>query len=205
VDLSAVFLDVTKDRLYTLAPDDPARRSAQTVLWRALHDLALAASPALAFTAEEAWQHHASLLAECESVHLAEWPAARAAGAEDAWAFLLGVRDAVNAAIEPLRAARELTTTLEAEVEIHATDATVRRLEPYRGELEGLLLVAGVAMHGGRPEGAEPAVAVKVKKTRNAKCERCWTFRPDVATDGPERGLCARCVAVLAARPASRG
>jgi len=205
VDLSAVFLDVTKDRLYTLAPDDPARRSAQTVLWRALHDLALAASPALAFTAEEAWQHHASLLAECESVHLAEWPAARAAGAEDAWAFLLGVRDAVNAAIEPLRAARELTTTLEAEVEIHATDATVRRLEPYRGELEGLLLVAGVTVRGGRPEGAEPAIAVKVKKTRNAKCERCWTFRPDVATDGPERGLCARCVAVLAARPASRG
>ena len=62
VDLSAVFLDVSKDRLYTLAPDDPARRSAQTVLWQALHDLTIAVSPALVFTAEEVWQHHPALL-----------------------------------------------------------------------------------------------------------------------------------------------
>src|SRR5262249_50963354 len=60
-DLSAVYLDAAKDRLYTLAPDDPTRRSAQTVLWRALHDLTIAASPALVFTAEEVWQHHAAL------------------------------------------------------------------------------------------------------------------------------------------------
>jgi isoleucyl-tRNA synthetase len=200
VDLSAVFLDVAKDRLYTLAPDDPARRSAQTVLWQALHDLTLAASPALAFTAEEAWQHHPGLVAECESVHLAEWPAPRAAGGEDEWAFLLEVRDAVNAAIEPLRASKELATTNEAEVELQVSDETVRRLEPYRAELVGLLLVAGVTVRGGRAAGAEPRIAVTVTKTRHPKCERCWTYRPDVARDGPERGLCARCVAALAAR-----
>jgi isoleucyl-tRNA synthetase len=205
VDLSAVFLDVAKDRLYTLAPDDPARRSAQTVLWRALHDLALAASPALVFTAEEAWQHHPGLLAECESVHLAEWPATKPAAGEDEWAFLIGVRDAVNAAIEPLRASKELSTTNEAEVELHVTDETARRLVAYGGELEGLLLVAGVGVGGGRAEGSDPPIGVKVTKTTHLKCERCWTYRPDVAPDGPERGLCARCVAVLAARPASRG
>ncbi|HUK64013.1 MAG TPA: class I tRNA ligase family protein, partial [Dongiaceae bacterium] len=75
VDLSAVFLDAAKDRLYTLAPADPLRRSAQTVLWEALHDLVLAAAPALVFTAEEAWQSHPDLLEESESVHLAAWPA----------------------------------------------------------------------------------------------------------------------------------
>jgi isoleucyl-tRNA synthetase len=202
VDLSAVFLDMAKDRLYTLAPDDPARRSAQTVLWRALHDLALAASPALVFTAEEAWQHHPGLLAECESVHLAEWPATKPAAGEDEWAFLLEVRDAVNAAIEPLRASKELSTTNEAEVELHVTDETARRLVPYGGELEGLLLVAGVGVGGGRAEGSDPPIGVKVTKTPHLKCERCWTYRPDVAQDGAERGLCARCVAVLAARPA---
>jgi isoleucyl-tRNA synthetase len=204
VDLSAVFLDVAKDRLYTLAPDDPARRSAQTVLWRALHDLALAASPSLVFTAEEAWQHHPGLKAEHESVHLAEWPASAGAGDDGEWEFLLGVRDAVNAAIEPLRAARELGTTQEAEVEIAAPDDAARRLEPYRGELAGLLLVAGVRVRGGRAAGADPPFEVKVAKTANAKCERCWAYRPDVATSGTERGLCGRCVAALAARPAAR-
>ena len=205
VDLSAVFLDVAKDRLYTLAPDDPLRRSAQTVLWRALHDLALAASPALVFTAEEAWQHHPGLLAECESVHLAEWPAAQPEAGDEEWAFLIEVRNAVNAAIEPLRASKELGTTNEAEVELHVTDETARRLVAYGGELEGLLLVAGVGVGGGRAVGAEPAIGVKVTKTPHLKCERCWTYRPDVAPDGPERGLCARCVAVLAARPGARG
>ena len=74
VDLSAVFLDVAKDRLYTLTPGDPTRRSAQTVLWRALRDLTIAVSPLLAFTADEVWQHHPGLVAEAESVHLARWP-----------------------------------------------------------------------------------------------------------------------------------
>jgi len=205
VDLSAVFLDVAKDRLYTLAPDDPTRRSAQTVLWRALHDLALAASPALVFTAEEAWQHHPGLLAECDSVHLAEWPAAQPEAGEDEWAFLIEVRDAVNAAIEPLRASKALGTTGEAEVELHVTDETARRLVAYGGELEGLLLVAGVGVSGGRAEGSDPPIGVKVTKTPHLKCERCWTYRPDVAPDGPDRGLCARCVGVLAARPGTRG
>ena len=108
-------------------------------------------------------------------------------------------------AIEPLRAAKELSTTLEAEVELLATDETARRLEPYRDELAGLLLVAGVTVRGGLPSGSEPPLEVRVTKTGRAKCERCWTYRPDVAQGGPERGQCARCVAVLAARPAARG
>ncbi len=126
-------------------------------------------------------------------------------GDEGEWEFLLGIRDAVNAAIEPLRAAKELSTTLEADVEFLATDETARRLEPYRDELSGLLLVAGVTVRAGLPSGSGPALEVKVKKTGHAKCERCWTYRPGVAQDGPERGLCPRCVAVLAARPAARG
>src|SRR5262245_60568692 len=89
VDLSAVYLDVAKDRLYTLAPGDPLRRSAQTVLWQALHDLTLGISPALVFTAEEAWRSHPGLVAESESVHFAEWPQRAEAGrTSDEWLFL---------------------------------------------------------------------------------------------------------------------
>ncbi len=196
VDLSAVFLDVAKDRLYTLAADHPARRSAQTVLWQALHDLALAASPALVFTAEEAWQHHAALVAESESVHLARWPEREAAGDEE-WAFLLGVRDAVNAAIEPLRTARTLATTAEADVTIAAPPAVTARLAGYGAELASFLIVARAELVAGA-EGQ--AIEVAAGPTALARCERCWTYRADVAAEGKDRGLCARCVAALAAR-----
>jgi len=192
VDLSAVFMDVAKDRLYTLAADDPARRSAQTVLWRALHDLAVAASPALVFTAEEVWQHHPALLAESESVHLARWPE-RGAGEETAWEFLHGVRDAVNAALEPLRAAKTLASPAQAEVTITAPAETIARLRPYEAELPAFLIVARAELI----EAAAGELTVQVTTTGMAKCERCWTHRADVLPEGPRAGLCGRCVAVL--------
>jgi isoleucyl-tRNA synthetase len=201
VDLSAVFLDVAKDRLYTLAPDHPARRSAQTVLWMALHDLVIAVSPILAFTADEAWNSHPGLLASADSVHLALWPEGRRelvqeGPAGEDWTFLLDVRAAVNAAIEPLRAARTLATTQEADVVITAPTPVVARLERFRDELVGLLLVA-------RAELVEDVdatgVAVQVSRTAFPRCERCWTHRPDVAADGASAGLCGRCVTALAA------
>jgi isoleucyl-tRNA synthetase len=195
VDLSAVFLDVAKDRLYTLAPGDPARRSAQTVLWQALHDFAIATSPLLAFTAEEVWQHHPGLTAEAESVHLARWPEGAAPeGAEAEWESLLAVRDLVNAAIEPLRAAKQLNTTAEADVTITAPAAWLDRFAPYRDELPAFLLVAGLALRPGR-DGHDPQVAVE--RTRFARCERCWTYRAQLAADGANAGLCGRCVGVM--------
>jgi isoleucyl-tRNA synthetase len=191
VDLSAAFLDAAKDRLYTLAPDDPARRSAQTVLWHALHDLLLAASPVLVHTTEEAWQLHPGLLAECESVHLAEWrPVETSADSGDEWAFLLELRDAVNAKIEPLRASKTLATTTEAEVQVSAPPATVARLRTYGDELEGFLMVARIEL---AEDSAAETPAVRVTATKLPKCERCWTYREDVGTGG----LCGRCTSVL--------
>jgi isoleucyl-tRNA synthetase len=194
VDLSAVFLDAAKDRLYTLAPGDPARRSAQTVLWRALHDLAIAASPALVFTAEEVWQHHPALVAECESVHLARWPEPAVRGDEEEWSFLAGVRAMVNGAIEPLRAAKTMATTAEAEVTVTAPTIVIGRLRPYEAELGGFLMVARTELAAGEP-GQELAVAAR--RTTLSRCERCWTYRPDVGSEGPRAGLCGRCVTML--------
>jgi len=197
VDLSAVFLDAAKDRLYTLAPADPGRRSAQTVLWQALHDLAIAASPILPFTAEEVWQHHPGLTAESESVHLAQFTAREVRpDAETEWEFLLTVRDLVNRAIEPLRAEKRIATTGEAEVVLTTPPAWLDRLEPYRDELPGFLLVAAARLEAGNA-GGEPRVTVA--PTALPRCERCWTYRPDVAVDGPRAGLCARCDSVVTA------
>ena len=195
VDLSAVYLDMAKDRLYTLAPDDPLRRSAQTVLWQALHDLTIAVSPALVFTAEEAWQTHPGLTAEHASVHAAEWPKREEAGrTSDEWMFLRQVRETVNAAIEPLRAAKTLATTAEAEVTLSAPKAWTERLRTYGDELPALLIVAGVELVTAA-DGAEPTVAVH--RTELAKCDRCWMYRGDV---GAESHLCGRCTGAMAGR-----
>jgi isoleucyl-tRNA synthetase len=199
VDLSAVYLDVVKDRLYTLAADDPRRRSAQTVLWHALRDLAIAVSPALVTTAEEVWQSHEGLVAEAESVHLAVW-ADRHAPDEalaDEWAFLRQVRDTVNLAIEPLRAAKELATTLEAEVALTAPIPIVERLGRYRDELVGFLMVARAELD---EEAGRHDLAVEIRRTALPRCDRCWTHRPDVRPRDEGAMLCERCVAALAAR-----
>ena len=198
VHLSAVYLDVTKDRLYTLAAGHPERRSAQTVLWEALESLAIAAAPALAFTAEEVWQHHPALVATSPSVHLAEWAKARA-GDEAAWEMLLGLRNAVNAKIEPLRAAKTIATTLEAEAKVAAPAPLLEALAPYRAELKGFLMVAEARLEEQDP-GPDDAIEyhVAIAPTTLPKCERCWTHRADVAKDGAQAGLCAKCVAALA-------
>jgi len=198
VDLSAVYLDVAKDRLYTLAPGDPLRRSAQTVLWQSLHDLTLAISPALVFTAEEAWRSHSGLVAESESVHFAEWPKRDESGkSSEEWLFLREVRDAVNAALEPLRAAKTLATTAEAEVTLTAPRAWIDRLAPYGDELPALLIVAATEL-AAAADGAAPDVAVR--RTTRTRCDRCWTYRTDVGHDPAQPGLCARCTRALAAK-----
>ncbi len=205
VDLSAVYLDVVKDRLYVLAPDDPTRRSSQTVLWRALHDLSVAVSPTLAFTAEEVWQHHPALGREAPSVHLCEWREQAVAPEEGSdWGFLLSVREAVNATLEPLRAAKTISTTQEVAVSLRAPAAAAARLLEYRDELAGFLLVseasvepAGSGDGSGAGEPTPGGIRVEAARVPYPKCERCWTYRPDVRTEGPARGLCGRCVAVL--------
>jgi isoleucyl-tRNA synthetase len=198
VDLSAVYLDVAKDRLYTLAPGDPTRRSAQTVLWQALHDLTVAVSPALVFTADEAWQSHAGLTAECASVHFAEWPKREEVGrTSDAWMFLREVRETVNSAIEPLRAAKTLATTAEAEITLHAPRVWTDRLAALGDELPALLIVADVVLEPAA-DGSEPRV--EVRRTSRAKCDRCWMYRADVGHDASQPGLCSRCTGALAAR-----
>jgi isoleucyl-tRNA synthetase len=194
VDLSAVYLDLAKDRLYALAPDHADRRSAQTVLWQALHDLTLAVSPALVFTAEEAWQTHEGLRAECASVHHAEWPKRDESGrTSDEWLFLREVRDTVNAAIEPLRAAKTVATTAETDVTLTAPRAWTDRLAAYGDELPALLIVARITIVTAA-DGAEPTVVVT--RTDRTKCDRCWMFRADVGTDG----LCGKCTEAMASR-----
>jgi len=201
VHLSAVYLDVSKDRLYTLAADDPRRRSAQTVMWRALRDLCVATSPVLVFTAEEVWQHHAGLLAEEESVHLARWPETTVEPeAALEWERLLELRAAANAAIEPLRAARTIATTQEAVVTLAASGEHLALARRQASELVDFFKVAEVTItDGGSAELSATSKAAPGDRYR--KCERCWNLRDDV--DATE--LCGRCRSVIAMLGAGGG
>jgi isoleucyl-tRNA synthetase len=167
------------------------------VLWRALHDLAIAASPALVFTADEVWQHHAALRGESPSVHLARWPDVAAPPAAEAgeWDRLLALRAEVNAVIEPLRAVKTMNTTQEAEVLLRLPAAERAWAEGYGAELAGFLMVSQLSF----ADEAAGSPRVGVSRTAHPKCERCWTYRPDVA-DAPGGALCGRCADALRLR-----
>ncbi len=178
-DLSAFFFDVRKDSLYCDAPGDPKRRAYRTVLDTLFHALVRYAAPVLCFTAEEVWQ--ARFPSEDGSVHFLEWPELPAMPGEDLSANWLDVRRqraAVTEAIEPLRRAKEVRSSLEAEV-------TVADLLLDEEALAEAFIVANVTRGDG----------VGVTRTAYLKCGRCWRHRPEVATDG---ALCSRCAAVVA-------
>ncbi len=180
-DLSAFFFDIRKDSLYCDAPDDVRRRAYRTVLDILFHALVRYAAPILAFTAEEVWQ--ARFPSEDGSVHLLEWPempplpADQPLGTE--WADVRRLRQQVTEAIEPLRRAKTVRSSLEAEV-------TVPALPLPADELAELFIVAKVAVGDGE---------IAVTRTEEAKCGRCWRHLPDVTTDGD---LCGRCATVVA-------
>src|SRR6185503_14884064 len=104
---------------------------------------------------------------------------------------------AVNAVLEPRRAAEALSGTAEAEVTITAPSAIASRLERYAAELSGFLIVAVVRVV---PTPGAETLSVEAVKTSLAKCERCWTYRADVSAEGDPAGVCARCADVLARR-----
>ncbi|WP_294318636.1 isoleucine--tRNA ligase [uncultured Sphingomonas sp.] len=180
-DLSAFFFDIRKDSLYCDAGDDVRRRAYRTVLDVLFHALVRYAAPILAFTAEEVWQ--ARFPSEDGSVHLLEWPELPSLPADQplgtAWAEVRVLRQQVTEAIEPLRRAKTVRSSLEAEV-------TVPSLPLPAEELAELFIVAKVTEADG---------PITVTRTEEAKCGRCWRHLPDVSVDGD---LCGRCAEVVA-------
>ncbi len=210
-DLSALYLDVVKDRLYTLAPDAPARRSAQTAMWRIAEALTRLVAPILSFTADEVWQYLPKLEARAASVHLALFPdvadivPGRVAGLEEDWALLLRVRELVNLELEALRANKAIGKGLDASVTVIATEGShegmvLRRYEDALPEFfnvsQASVQAAGAA---GPKDGDAAAVMVRAQVARGAKCERCWRVVPDVGADERWPSVCARCAEALGA------
>ncbi len=193
VDLSALYFDVVKDRLYTWKTDGRARRSAQTVLHAVAEDLVRLLAPVLSFTASEAWGYLPGRAGT--SVFLAGLPSrARPQGAdalEARYGRLFEVRTVVQGKLEEARRAKLIGSGLEAMVTVRAQGEQLRLLEEARGELPGLFIVSKVVLAEG-PLGAEVARAPGVK------CERCWIYAEDVGKSPAHPTLCGKCTDALA-------
>ncbi|MGE0394630.1 MAG: isoleucine--tRNA ligase [Vicinamibacterales bacterium] len=197
VDLSAFYVDVTKDRMYTFGANARARRSGQTAMYRLLEGLTRLMAPILPFTADEMWRYIPG--ARSESVHLERLPDAEAYASKDTlerWARLLAVRDTVNAALEAQRQAKVIGNALGARVTLTASGPVAALLKQYEPELATLFIVSDLELVTGATDGPD-AVTVVVGKAPGVKCERCWRFVPSVATDDAHAGLCGRCVDAL--------
>ncbi|HEV2576733.1 MAG TPA: isoleucine--tRNA ligase [Acidobacteriaceae bacterium] len=204
-DLSALYLDVIKDRLYTLAPDAPARRSAQTALWRIVEALTRLIAPILSFTADEVWQHLPALEGRESSVHLALFPdvadivPGRVAGLEEDWAHLLRIRELVNIELEALRTNKAIGKGLDAAVTLITTQGSDDSLilRRYEDALPEFLNVSQVTVQSVAATKESAALIVRAEVAAGAKCERCWRVVPDVGSDGRWPSVCARCSEAL--------
>ncbi|HAZ08360.1 MAG TPA: hypothetical protein DCZ01_07550 [Elusimicrobia bacterium] len=191
-DLSAFYLDATKDRLYTFRADAPERLATQTVMAEVLRRLCALLSPILSFTAEEAWRFQAAPPAP--SVFLwdlpdtdARWTDAAMAGR---WDAVAGARSIVQKALEEARAAKVIGSSLQARVVLKGPARALAPLE--RLDLPEFLIVSEVSM-----ETTGDALAVDVSRASGAKCPRCWRWRPDIGSQPSQPELCARCARQL--------
>ncbi len=210
-DLSAFYFKVIKDRLYTTPAASPARRSAQTALWRLALATVRLAAPVLTFTSEEVWQQLRKRHNLADSVQLAGWPEPSAVGDRDIetrWTELRAVSVEVNRALEAVKASGILTDPLEGAVDIYCSPQRRAVLESFGDELKFLLVVSEVALHDleSAPADARAAsdlegVVVAARPAAGQKCERCWMVTTDVGADPDHPTICARCARHVAAAP----
>jgi isoleucyl-tRNA synthetase len=197
-DLSAVYFEIVRDRLYTSAPNWQARRSAQTALYRLLDAFVRLLAPLMSFTAEEIWGH----MGRSESVHLAYFPepGELTAGLDEAarkrtaqWDRLMVVRDAVLKELDTARNQKLIGAPLEARLRLSAGGELYALLEQYSAQLPALFIVSQVELE--RTEGDE--LGVKVERAAGGKCERCWKYTLDIGGDEMFPTICLPCAAAV--------
>jgi isoleucyl-tRNA synthetase len=207
VDLSALYLDIIKDRLYTSLPDDLRRRAAQTVCYDVFSALARLLAPILTFTTEEAWRHLSG--AHGESVHLERFPEAPREWLDDTlnrdWDRLLEVRREVAKALETARAGKLIGSGLEAAVRIaNAPEDLPALLRAKRELLPTVFIVSRVDLDRSAAGASVtyesqdiPGLVIGVDRARGEKCERCWTRSEHVGESREHPTLCERCVPIV--------
>ncbi|KAF1710493.1 isoleucine--tRNA ligase [Pseudoxanthomonas kalamensis DSM 18571] len=193
VDLGSLYLDVTKDRLYTMREDSRGRRSAQSAMYRIAEAFVRWIAPVLSFTADEMWGYLPG--ARKDNVLFATWyeglaplPADAPLSAAD-FDALLALREQVAKVLEPMRANGVIGAALDAEIQVSANAATVAKWAPLADELRFLFISGDVGLS--TVEADE--VFVLAEASAKPKCVRCWHHRADVGTHAAHPQLCGRC------------
>jgi isoleucyl-tRNA synthetase len=214
-ELGALYLDITKDRLYTMPTDSRGRRSAQSAMYRIAEALVRWLAPVLSFTAEEIWQQLPG--ERGDSVLFETWYDGLAATQNSPeqrryWTDLLAIRDSASRVLEGMRKAEQIGAALEAKLAIHADEAAVARYAPAVDELRFFFITSDVRLDvaGGQPEsavlteleGADVWVSATVSEA--AKCVRCWHRRDDVGSHAEHPELCGRCIGNIEGRGEER-
>ncbi len=212
VDLSAFYLDILKDRLYTSGTKGKSRRAAQTTIYYVLDSLVRLLAPVLVFTTEEAW---AFLPGKREaSVHLAAMPTVNADWVnnelDEKWRGLSAFKDEISKALEGARVEKIIGHPLDAFVSVVPGEADTEKLKEVEALLVSVLIVSGLCVTDGTeaPKETEasfsfvseeiPGLKVTVTKAPGGKCERCWHYSESVGTQTGHATICDRCVEALA-------
>ena len=194
VDLSAFYIDVTKDRMYTFGARSEARRSGQTAMFIIVDGLARLLAPILSVTMDELWR---MLPGEREaSVHMALFPRELDRWQDPAllerWVPLMKLRDDVNVHLEGMRKEKVIAANLSAHASVAARGEALKLLQHYQDFLPTLLGVSQVTLR----EGDESVRSIE--KASGTKCDRCWRYVAEVSQEPDRTGLCSRCVEALA-------
>ncbi|MBJ7515341.1 MAG: isoleucine--tRNA ligase [Stenotrophomonas sp.] len=193
VDLGSLYLDVTKDRLYTMGEDSRGRRSAQSAMYHIAEAFTRWIAPILTFTSDELWgylpgERSAHVLFDTWYDGLAPLPADAELSAAD-FDQLLALREQVSKVLEPMRANGAIGAALEAEITVAASEEQAARWQPLADELRFLLISGDVQV---RPATTDE-VFVSAQPTSKTKCVRCWHFRADVGSVAEHPDICGRC------------
>lgn len=207
VDMSAFYLDIVKDRLYSTKADSPARRSCQSAIFEICTALVKMLSPILSFTAEEVW-HYLPLADKTISVQLAGWPEVDAKVFDDAleakWEKLIAIRNEVAKPLEEARRSKAIGHSLDAWVKLYAGGETLELLKQVQEMLPNIFIVSKVTLEdeANAPEAiftsdSVDALKVQVATAPGQKCERCWIYSEEIGSDPKHPDLCPRCAQVM--------
>ena len=203
LDLSAFYLDILKDRLYTSPPKSAERRSAQTVMHIMIDTVSKVMAPILPFTAEEIWTYMPERKDKETSIHLASLPVVNEELKDEElaqkWELLLKVRGEVTKALEQARTAKLIGHPLDASVTISANKDLYNDLHLYTEDLKSIFIVSQASLikeetlSGAYESNDIEGLSILIEPATGEKCERCWVHDPSVGTSQEHPTICKRC------------